>query len=49
MASKKKVEVPKGMKLIFRRYRKDPKSNQLLDARRYGCKAWPILVPIESV
>jgi hypothetical protein len=49
MASKNKLEIPAGMKLIFRRYRKDPKSNQLLDARQYGCKAWPILVPIENV
>ena len=49
MATQKKVKVPKGMKLIFRRYRKDPKSNQMLDAQRYGCKAWPILVPIEQV
>ncbi|WP_165385587.1 hypothetical protein [Pseudoalteromonas phenolica] len=48
MATKKKIPVPEGMKLIFRRYRKDPKSNQMLDARRYGCKAWPILVPAES-
>ncbi len=48
MATKKRIPVPEGMKLIFRRYRKDPKSNKLLDARLYGCKAWPILVPIGS-
>ena len=49
MASKNKVKIPKGMKLIFRPYRKDPKSGQMLCARNHGLKAWPILVPIETV
>lgn len=48
MASKNKVEVPKGMKLIFRPYRKDPKSGQIQYAKNHGLKAWPILVPIEA-
>jgi len=29
--------------VIFRRYKKD-KSGQLLDARKYGLKAWPIKI-----
>jgi len=29
-------------KLIFRRYRKNPKTGKVLDARNYGFKAWPI-------
>ncbi len=35
MATKKKIPVPEGMKLIFRRYRKDLKSNQMLEASMY--------------
>lgn len=45
--SKKKYEpAPKGYEYIFRRYRKDAKTGELLDARRYGYKAWCMLVPI---
>lgn len=44
----KKIKVPKGYKLIFRRYRKDSKSSKQLDARLYGIRAWPLLVPINS-
>lgn len=40
-----KIVVPEGMKLIFRRWRKCPKSGQWLDAKHYGYRAWPILVP----
>ncbi len=29
-------------KLIFRRYRLDPKTGKRMDARKYGVKAWPI-------
>lgn len=34
-------------RVIFRRFRRDPRTGQLLDARKYGLKAWPIriLVP----
>lgn len=28
--------------LVFRRYRKDPRSGKILDAYKYGFKAWPI-------
>jgi hypothetical protein len=35
---------PPGKKLIFRRYRVDPVTGELLDAWRYGIKAWPMLV-----
>lgn len=31
--------------VIFRRFRKDPRSGRLLDARKYGLKAWPIRIP----
>lgn len=44
MSSKKKIKVPKGHHLIFRRFRRDPKSGKMLDARLYGIKAWPIVV-----
>ena len=47
MPTKNKKPVPEGYKLIFRRYRQDKKSNKTLDARQYGIKAWPILVPVE--
>ena len=30
--------------VIFRRYRKDPRTGKVLDAHRYGIKAWPIRV-----
>lgn len=31
-------------KVIFRRYRRDPRTGKVLDARHYGLKAWPIEV-----
>jgi hypothetical protein len=37
-------DVPAGYVLIFRRYRTTA-SGEVLDARAYGLKAWPILVP----
>jgi hypothetical protein len=45
---KSTIKVPKGHKLIFRRFRKGAKPNTILDARKYGLKAWPIVVPIEQ-
>ena len=33
--------------VIFRRYRKLP-NGQILDARKYGLKAWPIRVGADS-
>lgn len=45
MAKTKKINVPDGYKLIFRRFKKMPNSNKVLDARRYGKKAWPMVVP----
>lgn len=44
MSTKKKIKVPKGHHLIFRRFRRDPKSGKMLDAKLYGIKAWPIVV-----
>jgi hypothetical protein len=44
----KKVKYPKpplGYKVIFRPTRKCPKSGDILYARAYGLKAWPIIVP----
>lgn len=43
-----KVEVPDGYELIFRASRRDPHTGQVLWARKFGLKAWPILVPIGS-
>ena len=43
--SKQHRKVPKGYRLIFRRHRKVPGTNRVIDARRYGYRAWPILVP----
>lgn len=40
-----KIKVPKGMKLIFRPYRKNPKTNQVEYARNYGKRVFPMLVP----
>ena len=45
MKPNKLIVIPPGHKLVFRRYRRDPKTNEILDARNYGCKAWPIIVP----
>lgn len=38
------VTLPKGYEVIFRRFRKCPKSGRLLDARQYGLKAWRMVV-----
>lgn len=31
--------------VIFRRFRQDPRTGRVLDARKYGLKAWPIRIP----
>jgi hypothetical protein len=36
--------VKKKTDVIFRRYRRDPRTGAILDARAYGLKAWPIRV-----
>jgi hypothetical protein len=41
----KKPKQGRGYRVIFRRYRKDRNGN-VLDARKYGYKAWPIRVPL---
>ena len=46
-AKKQNRKIPPGHKLIFCRYKRT-KSGQVLDARAYGHKAWPILVKIDS-
>jgi hypothetical protein len=33
-----------GKRLIFRRFRIDPKTGQVLDAVLFGYRAWPIWV-----
>jgi hypothetical protein len=43
------VNVPVGYKLIFRRYKQDPRNGRKLDAKQYGHKAWPILIPDEEL
>jgi len=42
--TRKKINVPDGCKLIFRRFRKDPRTGKQLNASHYGLKAWPIVV-----
>ena len=41
MSEKPEARCRKG-RLIFRRYRRCPKTGKVLDARHYGLKAWPI-------
>ncbi len=41
---KHKEDPPKGYRYVFCRYRKDPKTGKVLDARVYGYKAWRLLV-----
>ena len=35
-------------RLIFRRYRTDPRTGRVLDARHYGLRAWPIWIDHED-
>ncbi len=44
----KKINIPKGMKLIFRPYRTNPKTKKTEYASQYGMRAFPMLVPIEG-
>ncbi len=40
-----KIKTPKFVcngTLVFRRYRKDKRTGKILDARKYGFKAWPM-------
>lgn len=37
-----------GYVLIFRRFRRDPHTGRMLDARQYGRRAWPMWVPPHS-
>jgi hypothetical protein len=32
----------KRIGVIFRRFRRDPRTGALLDAHKYGLRAWPI-------
>lgn len=36
--------IPEGMKVVFRPYRTLP-NGQVLWAKQYGLRAWPMLVP----
>lgn len=45
MANKPKIDVPPGHKVIFRPWRKCPKTGKILYASSYGLKVWPIIVP----
>lgn len=38
--------VDDGTTVIFRRWRRDPRTGRMLDARHYGLAAWPIRVPV---
>ena len=37
------LEVPPGMKLIFRPWRRD-KNGKIMWAKTYGLRAWPLIV-----
>lgn len=43
--SVEKLTVPPGFRLIFRAWKKDKDGNQM-NAKDYGLRAWPLLVPI---
>lgn len=36
--------VPPGCTVIYRRWRRDPRTGAWLDARRYGHRAWRMVV-----
>lgn len=38
------VQREDGRILIFRRYRKNPKTGEIMDARQFGHSVWPIWV-----
>ncbi len=44
--TKPNCKPPPGYTLVFRRWRRDPRTGAWMDARRYGYRAWPILVPV---
>lgn len=46
--SKHVKPAPPGFKWIFRPYKRDPKTGDVMYARDYGLKAWPLLVPIKN-
>ena len=41
----KKLDVPKGYRLIFRAWKHDKNGNRLY-AKDYGLRGWPLLIPI---
>jgi hypothetical protein len=43
-AMKRKPPKPTGKRVIFRAWRRDPRTGDVLWARDYGLKAWPIPV-----
>lgn len=47
MATKKKLTVPTGYRLIFRAWKTDKDGNRMY-AKDYGLRAWPLLVPIKK-
>ena len=38
------IDAAEDVEIIFRRFRRNQKTGELMDARRYGLKAWPIRV-----
>jgi len=46
--AKKRIKVPPGYRLIFRRYKTDKNTGRKIPPPP-GCRAWPLLVPIEPV
>ena len=44
MKKKKPKKRKDGKVLVWSRYRRDPRTGRILDARKYGYKAWPMWV-----
>jgi len=45
MGKKSYPKPPPGHKVIFRPWRRCPKTGDVLFAKAFGLKAWPIIVP----
>jgi hypothetical protein len=41
---KPRPKLVRRYKLVFRRYRFDPRTSKIMDAHDYGHKAWPMTV-----
>lgn len=41
-------KLPPGYTLVFRRWRRDPRTGAWMDAHRFGHRAWPIWVRVSE-